>query len=98
MLPVVKLHLTNHDARCVRGVIMSRPAKPAPLPAAPDRMAVYGVDDIESEFLGIWLDVARLREKVLALISRIEPRPSIRGIKRPAGTAAATSPASPCNP
>jgi hypothetical protein len=77
---------------------MNRSAKAAPVPSAPDGMAVYSVDDIESEFLGIWLDVARLREKVLALISRIEPRRSIRSIKPAARPAAATSPASPYSP
>jgi hypothetical protein len=51
------------------------------MPAAPDGMAIHSIDDIESEFLGIWLDVARLREKVLALIGRIEPCRSIRSIK-----------------
>ena len=30
------------------------------------------VDDIESEFLGLWLDIARLREKVLALAARLK--------------------------
>jgi hypothetical protein len=54
---------------------MSRSAKPATVPAAPDRTPANGVDDIESEFLGIWLGVARLREKVLALTGRAEPRP-----------------------
>jgi hypothetical protein len=77
---------------------MSRSAKPATVPATPDRTPAESVDDIESEFLGLWLDVARLRDKVLALISRTEARPSVRNIKSRAGTAAVTSPASPCSP
>lgn len=31
-----------------------------------------GIDDIESEFLGLWMDLARLREKVLALAARLK--------------------------
>ena len=54
---------------------MSRYARPATVPAAPARTPADGADDIESEFLGIWLGIARLREKVLALTSRAEPRP-----------------------
>ena len=54
---------------------MSRSARPATVPTAPARTPADGADDIESEFLGIWLGIARLREKVLALTSRAEPRP-----------------------
>ena len=37
------------------------------------------VEDIEREFLGLSLDMARLREKVLALASRLKhPASSIR--------------------
>ena len=74
---------------------MRRSATPA---TAPDRTPANGVDDIESEFLGLWLDVARLREKVLALIRRTESRHSIRSIEPPARTAAATSTAAPYSP
>lgn len=76
---------------------MSRSAKPATVPAARGHTPADSVDDIESEFLGMWLSIARLREKVLALTSRAEPRPPVRGIKSPASTAVATSPASPCS-
>lgn len=72
-----------------KGVIMSRSAKPAA-----DYVPARTYDEIESEFLGLWLDIARLREKVLALISRAEPPPPLRRIKAPA----ATSPSSPCSP
>lgn len=54
---------------------MSRSAKPATVPAARGRTPADSVDDIESEFLGMWMGIARLREKVLALASRAEPRP-----------------------
>ena len=77
---------------------MNRSAKPAALSAAPDSLTACSTDEIESEFLGLWLDVARLREKVLTLLSRIEPRRSIRGIKAPTGTAAPISRSSPCSP
>jgi len=69
--------------------MMSRSAKPAP-----DRTPARPHDEIENEFLGIWLDIARLREKVLALISRAEPRPPLRRLKTPT----APSPASSCSP
>ena len=45
------------------------------MPARPGRGAGDSYDEIESEFLGIWLGIARLREKVLALASRTESRP-----------------------
>lgn len=54
---------------------MSRSAKPTTAPAARDRTPAVSMDDIESEFLGMWMGIARLREKVLALASRAEPRP-----------------------
>jgi len=38
----------------------------------------YIADDIESEFLGLWMDIARLREKVLALAGGAMPPPSPR--------------------
>ena len=76
---------------------MKRSAKPGSGPAAPDRLAASSVDEIEGEFLGIWLDLARLGEKLLALLSRLESRRSMRGIKSPAGTAA-TSRSAPCSP
>jgi hypothetical protein len=34
------------------------------------------VEDIEREFLGLSLDIARLREKVLALAARLKPQPT----------------------
>jgi len=46
------------------GSAMSRSAKPASMAAASERGAVSVYDDIESEFLGIWLGLARLREKI----------------------------------
>lgn len=36
------------------------------------------VDDIEDEFLGLWMDIARLREKVLALAGGGLPPPGPR--------------------
>ncbi|MGN6573689.1 MAG: hypothetical protein ACTHLO_19950 [Pseudolabrys sp.] len=30
-------------------------------------------DDIENEFLGLWMDIARLREKVLTLVTSAVP-------------------------
>jgi hypothetical protein len=39
------------------------------------------VEDIEREFLGLSLDIARLREKVLALAARLKgPASPMRGI------------------
>ena len=43
---------------------MSRSAKSGDGPAASDRRPANVYDDIESEFLGIWLGLARLREKI----------------------------------
>jgi hypothetical protein len=54
---------------------MSRTAKPATARSGSSRGAGDDNDEIESEFLGIWLGIARLREKVLALTGRTEPRP-----------------------
>jgi hypothetical protein len=34
--------------------------------------------DIENEFLGLWMDIARLREKILALIGGAMPPPGPR--------------------
>ena len=52
-------------ARARKGAsAMSRSAKPASMAAASERGAVSVYDDIESEFLGIWLGLARLREKI----------------------------------
>jgi hypothetical protein len=53
---------------------MRRSAKPAPAPVVVRRGAVESYDEIESEFLGIWLGIARLHEKVIALASRREPQ------------------------
>jgi hypothetical protein len=74
---------------------MNRSAKPA---TTPDRMSADTIDEIDNEFLGIWLDVARLREQVRALLNRAESRRSIPSIKSPAAAAAPTSPSAPCNP
>jgi len=56
---------------------MTRSAKPGRGGAAMDGRADT-VDDIESEFLGLWMDIARLREKVLALIAGALPPPGPR--------------------
>lgn len=49
---------------------MSRPAKPGTMAAASERGVANVYDDIESEFLGIWLGLARLREKIRNLAAR----------------------------
>jgi hypothetical protein len=49
---------------------MSRSAKSTGRPAGPERGSADACDDIEIEFLGIWLGLARLREKVRYLTVR----------------------------
>ena len=51
---------------------MSRSAKPGTI-AASERGVANVYDDIESEFLGIWLGLARLREKIRNLAARDTP-------------------------
>jgi hypothetical protein len=46
---------------------MSRSAKTIAPPATSGCGAASTCDDIESEFLGIWLGLARLREKIRRL-------------------------------
>jgi hypothetical protein len=55
---------------------MRRSAKAAT--AAPVRTPAERCDDIESEFLGIWLGLGRLREKLLALTARNSTEPCPR--------------------
>jgi hypothetical protein len=52
---------------------MSRSAKTVDGPARAERGPGNAYDEIESEFLGIWLGLARLREKVRLLTAREAP-------------------------
>ena len=52
---------------------MSRSAKPGTMTAASERGKSNVYDDIESDFLGIWLGLARLREKLRSLAAGETP-------------------------
>lgn len=67
MLPVVACAHAYHGAR--KGERMIRSAKR--LNAGNNRQ--IDVQDVEREFLGVFMDLARLREKVLALAARLTP-------------------------
>lgn len=54
---------------------MSRSANTREAPAGSDRRTANAYDDIEDEFLGIWLGLARLRERIRQLATR-EPAPA----------------------
>jgi len=55
---------------------MSRSAKTTDRPIGSEHAPAEACDDIENEFLGIWLGLARLREKVRHLAAREAP-PSV---------------------
>ena len=57
---------------------MSRSAKSAETSGSIRRVDIAGSDDIENEFLGIWLSLARLREKVRLLTASEAAMPAPR--------------------
>ena len=79
MLQVVfALMRVSRRAGLVRGNSMSRPVKTTGNAGGSERRPADLYEDLENEFLGIWLGLARLREKMRCLTAR-ETAPAPQG-------------------